>query len=53
VDDSLKKKGVDMNKIHTQEYSPVLMKLVDSYESNAKTKGKVGFSNIWGGSSPL
>jgi len=46
VDETLKK-NVDINKIHTDEYIPVLKKLVAAYEANPKTKGKVGFANIW------
>jgi hypothetical protein len=45
--DAYLKKGVDINQVHAGQYIPALKKLVAAYEADPKTKGKVGFANIW------
>jgi lysophospholipase L1-like esterase len=40
-------KGTDINKVHREQYIPVLQALVADYEADPKTQGKVAFANIW------
>jgi lysophospholipase L1-like esterase len=46
VDDTLKA-GTDINKVHTEDYIPALKTMVEEYQADEKTKGRVGFVNIW------
>lgn len=46
VDDTLKT-GTDINKVHTEQYIPALRKMIADYEADPKSKGKVGYVDIW------